>query len=243
MTGKGHAWSFTVMSREYLSADHLFTALHNSAMCAKRENELMGKRTVDPCHRSYAMAAVLSAVSFLESLVNEVFEDVRDKLKLDDTRVKGIRRPGRRAMTAFWEATDRGQYRLLDKFDMALLLNSKESFNKGEQPYQDAKLLVDLRNALVHFRPEWHEHGTPGKLETRLAMRMKPSGLIPADYAAPWVPVKVLGASCAEWSVQTVQNFADQWTTRLAIARTYESQVAEWQAQVEQEALAASNGE
>ena len=43
----------------------------------------------------------------------------------------------------------------LEKFEFALLLSDKPSIDKSSTLYQDVKIVVDLRNSLVHFKPEW----------------------------------------------------------------------------------------
>ena len=44
---------------------------------------------------------------------------------------------------------------ILEKYQMAIFLAGKEPLPEGREPYQPADLLIALRNALVHFRPEW----------------------------------------------------------------------------------------
>jgi len=61
---------------------------------------------------------------------------------------------------------------ILTKYQLALTLCQKEKFDKGHNPYQDAHRLITLRNALVHYKPEWdtdlNEHK---KLESYLSNR------------------------------------------------------------------------
>ena len=42
----------------------------------------------------------------------------------------------------------------LEKYQCALRFADLPKFSEGALPYQDTKLLIDLRNALVHFVPE-----------------------------------------------------------------------------------------
>jgi hypothetical protein len=64
----------TISTRNYLSAQHLWTARHKAELCRQREVAIAGKRPIDVQHRSYATTAVLMSVAFLEATVNEVFE-------------------------------------------------------------------------------------------------------------------------------------------------------------------------
>lgn len=54
-----------------------------------------------------------------------------------------------------WRLVEMGS--IFDKYDMALFLKKKRHLDKGTNPYQEADNLIKLRNALVHFKPEWHD--------------------------------------------------------------------------------------
>ncbi len=45
-------------------------------------------------------------------------------------------------------------YPILDKYEIALELNGMDPISNSSNPYQDVKLLVDLRNSLIHYEPE-----------------------------------------------------------------------------------------
>ena len=46
------------------------------------------------------------------------------------------------------------------KYESAVKLDGKSQFPKGENPYQNAELVIALRNELVHFKPSTQEaHG------------------------------------------------------------------------------------
>jgi hypothetical protein len=227
----------TVATRHYLASQHLWTSGYAAMSCRKLEAELNGVRPIDVEHRSFAVTAVLSAVAFLEALVNETYGDVADERHVSP-RISQIDAGARQIMKEFWQATDSGQRaNLLNKFQMALLFARAESFDKGAQPYQDAQLLIDLRNALVHFRPAWYESSEIDKLGLRLKARFKQSGLLTSNDGSPWFPVKALGAPGADWAFKTCKSFADEWTTRLGIPRPYEADLMSFGR------LSGSNGE
>lgn len=128
-------------------------------------------------------------------------------------------------MANFWESVGNGRYALLGKYQMALLLCGADSFEKGSQPYQDAQLLVRFRNALVHFRPGWHDTGPKASSNHEfdvLGERFNQSGLLSAEDGSDWLTVKALGASGAEWAVATSRVFAGDWTARLGIPKQFE---------------------
>lgn len=100
--------------------------------------------------------------------------------------------------------------------------------DKGAEPYQSSEVLINLRNALMHFKPTWHDRGAPTKLASMLQTRIQQSGLLAANDGSPWVPIKALGASCAEWAPRTALALTDSWTTHLGIPRTYEVDLSSW---------------
>lgn len=214
-------------TRHYLSSQHLWTALHNAEQCRHLEQELAGKVAIDVTHGSHAMTSVLSAVAFLEAFVNEIYSDAADN-RHQSPRVEGLDEPVQAMMAEYWTATDQGYGQVLPKYNMALLFAGHQGFNKGADPYQAAEVLINLRNTLMHFKPTWHDEGTPDRLDKMLPSRIQQSGLLPADDGSPWIPIKVLGASCAKWAPRIARALTDEWTTRLGIPRTYEADLASW---------------
>jgi hypothetical protein len=210
----------TISTRNYLSAQHLWTARHNAALCRQREVAIAGTRPIDVQHRSYATTAVLMSVAFLEATVNEVFEDATDDRHVGQ-RVERLEPRVRAMLASFWESVGNGRYSLLGKYQMALLLSGAGQFDKGAQPYQDAQLLIDFRNGLVHFRPDWHDSGTKRKFDS-LGNRFHQSGLLSDEDGSDWLTVKALGASGALWALATAKAFADEWTSRLGIPKLYD---------------------
>lgn len=114
------------------------------------------------------------------------------------------------------------------KLQMALLLAGRPRFDRGTAPFQDIPLLVQLRNALVHFKPAWHEHDGSDRWEAKLESRIKPSPLM-SGVGNPWFPGKCISADCAAWACRVARELADEWTTRLGVPAVYTADVAAWQ--------------
>ena len=70
-------------------------------------------------------------------------------------------------------------------------------------------LVVDLRNVIVHFRPEDHATDDTHKLERRLKARFPPNGLWTAASGPRW-PNHCLGHGCPNWAATSVVAFADR---------------------------------
>jgi hypothetical protein len=218
-----------VASRHYLTSQQLWSARHYGRLCAEREQACTGRANFDIPHRGYAISAVLSAVAFLDALVNEVFQDAADSSNDVGARIAPLGKQCIALMAEFWNATEAGSryVDVLTKFQMALLFADTPRLDAGANPYQDAKLLVLLRNQLVHFRPAWTTHGQETKLEKQLSDKFPPNALL-AGTGNPWFPDKCLGAGCAEWAWKSSLALADEWTKRLSLPRAYQSDMDGW---------------
>jgi hypothetical protein len=90
---------------------------------------------------------------------------------------------------------------------------------KGKEPYQSASSLVILRNAIIHFKPEWDdERRSHQTLEKRLSNLFRPSELTAqARGGMVWFPYKCLGAGCARWAIDTVIKFNQKFSQKMEI--------------------------
>ncbi len=228
--GFGVVGSVTVSTRHYLASQHLWSALHSARLCSELEAQHAGGAPVPGSfpieHRARAIDSVLAAVAFLEALVNEVFQDATDtKQGTTNPRIVPLGEQCIALMSEFWKASRQGEryMNVLDKYQMTLLFANKPKLDAGANPYQDAELLIGIRNKLVHFRPEslTHGEGDERKFEKKLAERIIPNALVPGT--SRWFPDKCLGAGCANFACTTIRSLADDWTDRLGLPRSYES--------------------
>lgn len=159
-------------------------------------------------------------MAFLEASINELFADAHDAyLK----RLDGLRDEDIELMRDMWRQgiPRTARYSVLEKYAIALSLARKAPMDKGQAPWQPATVLIQLRNALIHYEPEWLQTEATGTEEQahRLAKALKgrfaPNPLTGAGN--PYYPDKVLGHGCAEWAVRTSAEFVDQFAQRLGI--------------------------
>jgi len=95
--------------------------------------------------RSYGSACIMSAAASLEALINEFFINPEGPLR----RMMG------NFESEFW---DRGGIEWkppLDKYQVALRMLGLREFEELAPPFRDAWALIELRNALVHYKPTW----------------------------------------------------------------------------------------
>ena len=71
---------------------------------------------------------------------------------------RGIPDDALATMRELWNGKDQAErmLSLLSKFQVALVCAGHERIHQGAEPFQSADVLIDLRDALVHFKPQWH---------------------------------------------------------------------------------------
>ena len=82
----------------------------------------------------------------------------------------------------------------------------KPALPTGKGVTQKLILLARLRNELVHYKSRWNAHATEAKFVRGLKAQKFEIPPFRRD-AAVYFPLQVLGASCADWCVQTSYEF------------------------------------
>ncbi|MFI9576052.1 hypothetical protein ACIG5D_31900 [Microbispora rosea] len=214
------AESVRVLKRAYFSTYHLYAARYAAEEAQTRETELAGEgNRFDIRHRGLVLSAIAESAFFLEAAINEVFQDAHDghTISIDSLGEECLS-----AMAAVWKATDQGKRQVpaLDKYDLALRLAGKEPFLTGAAPYQNAARLVQLRNHLVHYRPEYVSNDTTNSIGKMLKNLVVPNALM--DESNPWFPDRALGAGCADWAWRSARALTDEFARRLGLQLNYQ---------------------
>ncbi|MFI6741615.1 hypothetical protein ACIBI9_52620 [Nonomuraea sp. NPDC050451] len=216
------AESITVLMRSYFSTHHLYAARYAAEDAQALETSLAGSRPMfDLRHRTLVISAISESAFFLEAAINEVFQDARDG---HHSYVGSLDGSVLSAMAPVWDATDNGYLDVLKKYDLALRLAGRESLDPGTKIPENARLLVQLRNYLVHYRPEFvsidmtHRFGKALESSNRFAQNelMKGSG-------NPWFPDRALGAGCAAWAWRSARALTDEFAARMGLTMHYQS--------------------
>lgn len=232
--------SVSMSMRPYFSDYHLRSAAYFAKQSAVMEREHVGKPwgdvgdTVFYEHRACVVGAILSSAAFLEAAINELFVDsveheARDPepTPTDPPRpVDQLPRNGRKLMADVWPF-DVDRQKILDKYQVALILNGKPKMDASARPHQDVDALVALRNNLVHYKPREIAAGLELARETeRMARRLRDRGFAPNPFFSglgnPFFPDKCLGHGCAKWAVESSVEFADAFFSRMGIVPRYE---------------------
>ena len=147
---------------------------------------------------AYASGCLLTCVAGLESYINELFVERHTVFKALSSDLTD----------QLWEIIE--EKPILEKFDLALGLRGKPRLNRGAEPYQSAYLVVRLRNALTHFKPEWHDEQVDHKkLSDQLASLFEPSPYFPASET--FFPRRWATHSGTQWAVNSCVAFIEDF--------------------------------
>lgn len=172
-------------------------------------------------YRALAISTVFSAVAFLETTINELYAE-----SADDTLgvVRGLNRIDRLALArAKPLVLEHRGISILEKFQMALILAHRPEMDRGAQPFQDADIVIKLRNELLHYAPEW----TGVKPDRFVLMLRNKFALSPmeADGIGPEYLDRYIGLGLAHWAFDTSLEFADAFFAKLGIQGFYQRAV------------------
>jgi hypothetical protein len=187
----------TATTRTNLAVQHLLAAARFSREVRRIEEVNVGAEFGgfwdEILH--YSIACIFGCAASLEAYANELFHDRA-------TVFKGY---GNALLDNLWETYEAKP--ILEKFQFALLLKDVPEMDKGAKVFQHAAILVQLRNALTHFKPEWaNETVEHRKLSNRLAGLFTPGPFLNDELIFPrrWAT-----NGCTAWAVRTVLAFAE----------------------------------
>ena len=218
-------WKETVnvSSRLYLSLQHIQSAALFARYSGRIEREYDGSFSGELLteYLAYVTASIFTAIAFLEARINEFFADAGEKYGENplDSDTKKL-------LADKWESISKDySIKMMDKFDIALMVVGKPVFNRGEKPAQDVALVVRLRNTLTHYEPEWINDVT--KALSMVATKKKPiKSLLGKFSISPLMdeknPYKFLNYGCARWAVESSLAYSDEFYARLEKPAPYE---------------------
>lgn len=205
----GHA---TASSRVNLSYQHMQEAIHLAKLSKDCEISNAGKTFSDGeffnHHRAYVVGSILTSVASVEARINEFYLDATDNLlgAILDSNQQDL-------LAELWKPLDEKRIQLLQKYQIALSAIEKSKFDTSRSPYQDVKLLIDLRNMLVHFKPEWdNDQKKHKKIEDKLRGLFELNPFWPTENTI-FFPFKCLSHGCANWAVSSSMKFILEFFT------------------------------
>jgi hypothetical protein len=165
-------------------------------------------------YRAFVTAAIILSYAYLESALSEFIHlyaptdhgVAEDKKLVISTIASEHLRPTGLGST-------------LQSYNMMLRILEKPEMDKGSSPYQDAELVRQLRNSLVHPTPGrvvTHDSKSSEDLSNqqkivqklRVRLKLKRHATFPAD---------ILTHECAAWAVASCEAFFTEFTTRSGV--------------------------
>ncbi len=198
--------SATLRTRTNLAIHHLFAACRFASRVAliERENagQPFGEFWEEILHNALAVAAL--TVASIESHANEMYFEGE------------ILAPGLNPAAAAELAEIVDAEGILKKYSVALAFRAGKHLDPGKPPVQNVDALIKLRNAIVHFRPEWSgEQDKHDRLSKILQYKFKPSEFFPNESIFPraWAS----HAFCV-WSLKTVVQFLEHFYSEVGVS-------------------------
>src|SRR5258706_1422572 len=212
------------MPRFYFSHYHIMSAAFFARESGKlerdnKDNESFSSR-IQSEHRAFVTGCIFSSVSFLEAQINELFTDAAE-----DQR-EHIHQLGDKIylFADMWKlgVPRTASYSILEKYEIALALAEKEPLDHGSLIYHDSKLLISMRNALIHYEPlsSTSTHESSQKWENKFRGKFSLNPLTGAK--TPFFPIRCMGYGCAKWAVESSIRFVDHCCSRLDIQPVFD---------------------
>ena len=214
--------------RNYFSTHFLWAAHDSAEKAAAIESAHPGASRFDIEHRAYILGSVIAAASFIEAMINELFQDAYDGHGLTG---EGYLEPlaGRTVelMGRWWDESGEGMERPLAKYQLLLLFADQPELDRGAEPYQSAALLLRLRNTLVHYHSESVAADVEHRFEVAMRGRFADNTLM-AGSGNPWWPDHAMGAGFGHWAFESAKTLADAVSDALGITPNYRRLQATW---------------
>lgn len=200
-----------------LTSRYAFTAqfIAGAVLLARRAEEVEAMGQADEIsqaeHRSLVVASIMQAAAAIETELSEIVS-YGPGCHLGSN---GTDAAAQQFLAPLEPLIDK-QSGVLNRWQTLLHLLRRPPCDKGAQPFQDADLLVSLRNEVVHHKSKWG-----GALSKKTLVER----LIAKQFRVPnWVqpehnhfPFRVLVADCGQWASRTASAFIDHAYDKLGV--------------------------
>lgn len=153
--------------------------------------------------RSYGSACIMSTAASLEALINELFIWPEGPL---------------RKQLVDFEATFWGRGGIewkppLEKYQIALEMLGRPRLDEHSAVFRSAWALIELRNALVHYKPTW-DPDRQRKVELIDVLSGQYDLSAFPDRLSDFVAMRTMSGSCMRWVVITALAFLREFDSR-----------------------------
>ncbi len=189
--------AFTGKSRTGLALHHLLAAARFTARIGVVERENAGQPFGDFWEEilQHSLAVATLSVACVECYANELF--------FEQSAITPHLNPVAARVIA--ESLDRDP--ILRRYAAVYAIRTGKDLDLGAAEIQDMDRLIRLRNAVVHFKPEWfEEQNRHAKVSRQLHYRFEGSPFLPGERLFPkaWA-----SHSFAVWALRSTVGFLD----------------------------------
>ncbi|HLP91446.1 MAG TPA: hypothetical protein VK184_23040 [Nostocaceae cyanobacterium] len=218
LSGK-YYFSTEALTSAYVNAN-LSQEIFDKQLDALAKEEIPNKADIN--YTSFNLNAVINSVMFIEATINEFYSEISEA-KNDSLIVQHLGEQQVKRVNKFLKTNENflQKENNLYKYDLALVLLDQNEFDKGRSPYQPAKILVDLRNFLIHYKIETVDilEDKASKLEASLKNKFGMHPLykdndITLKCFYPF-PKNYLSHECAKWSIKTSREFVETFFAQI----------------------------
>jgi hypothetical protein len=162
-------------------------------------------------HLSCVVSAVMQSVAALEA-------DIWDICHYGPGHhlgSNGVDVAGREFLSPVADTIDRED--VLSRYSLVLHLLRRPALDPGAQAWQEAALVVRLRNEITHYKSRWGIELDRSKLFSALqGKHSKPPPFVP-KAGVNFFPLQCLSAERAAWSVESVVAFLSSYYVALGV--------------------------
>lgn len=167
-------------------------------------------------HRAYITTAIMQCAAALETEIHEIYEYGPNSLH------------GSCAITVkekeslFYLKDFIDKQSPLDKYNVALKVLNKAPLPTGAKTYQNAQLLIKLRNEITHYKSAW----TGDLLKKKFLKELEGKRHNPPPFTHPsqnFFPHRCLNADCGRWAISSAISFLDDVYKSLDIPNRFDS--------------------
>ncbi len=218
--GRSVSQAAAIKTRANFAGQHLLSAAKFARMSGDAETNNEGGSSADSSlfqdTTAYVTATLLTSTAALEAYINQLFIDG------NVVPTHEIGGQSEELWNIWWSTIER--WKIWSKYDLALALREQGSLFDEQSPlyprYISAKLLVDVRNLLVHFKPQWSdEKREHHKITNRLVN--EPVSPSPSGSTTPLFPHDFMSHDMARWAVKTSWNFIEAFSQRAGLDNKY----------------------
>lgn len=216
-----------MLLRTYYSLQHIQSAAYMALTSERLEESLDSKESHEiSILRAYSVSALFSSVAFLEALANEIYADSFSKSAwlnplyvCDDFDELFLVNTSSISKTQFRELKT-----ITQKFNYYLEFSGLNKIN--DVLTEDVVKLIKLRNTLIHYKAGYLDVGTKEMLSQKALSRSDVFKGLSEKFAYrkeanPTDACKWIGAGLAQWSVETVLAYSDEFFKIIRITPIY----------------------